>query len=397
LSTSDQHISFLLGSGFSANAGYPIGNQLNELLLNVADLNVSFHSSGQLIPPLNGKKQLVSPRSSWDFKLDFLIELIQYYNNKIKSFDYEVFYDFLLLQAESDKNILKLAKSRSNSIVGETDLIRGSITILNQLVHYLLKDNDDNNNYENAGYYLKPLFDGYSGFLNCVDALKKEHTIHFHTLNHDVYLERLNRTEWFGGDLCDGFEELGSSYYGKLVVDGRDYMSRLKYFTGNYSTNVRLYKLHGSLDYVLFHTLDGGSLVPDNYIKTKFGISYSNLYKEVGGKKGLEYFNYWINYHPDFLTGTSSKIEKYKEPTLFKKLFSLFQENLKKSDKLIIIGYGAKDSEVNRILLSHFDHKYKPVVIVDPYPNQTLKDLGETLNAKFVTTNINDIKIDELE
>lgn len=389
-------VSFLVGAGFSANAGYPIGNQLNNLLLKAAELNVGFHTNGQLIPPYNGEKQSIGFKTSGDFKLEFLIELFQYYNDNIKTFDYEEFYDFLLLHAESDKNVQKLTKSHSNSIVGETDLIRGSITILNQLVHCLLKDNDGNNNYENAGYYLKSLFDGYSGFLNCVDALKKEYTIHFHTLNHDVYLERLNRTEWFEGDLCDGFEELGSPYYGKLVVQDREHMSRLRYYTGNYSSNLRLYKLHGSLDYVLFHTPDGGALLPENYIKMKWGIDYSNLYKEVEGKKGMEYFNDWVNYHPDFLTGTTSKIERYSEPTLFKKLFSLFQENLEKSDKLIIIGYGAKDSEINKMILDHFDYKNKPVVIVDPYPSQLLKDLGEKLNAIMVTTDLNDLRIEEI-
>lgn len=390
-------ITFLLGAGFSANAGYPVGNQLNEILLNVSDLNIGFHSSGQLIPPLNGKRQSVSPRTSWDFKLDYLIELIKYYDITIQPFDYEEFYDFLLIQAESDKNVQKLAKSHANSIVGETDLIRGSITILNQIVNYLLKDKEGINNYENVGYYLKPIFDGYTGFLNCIDYLKNDYVLNFHTLNHDVYLERLNRTEWFEGDLCDGFEELGSPYYGKLVVDGREHMSRLRYYSGNYTSNLRLYKLHGSVDYVLFHSPDGGSLLPENYIKTKWGIGYSNLYKEVQGKKGLEYFNDWINYHPDFLTGTTSKIERYQEPTLFKKLFELFKDNLEKSDQLIIIGYSGKDTEVNRILSSHFDYKNKKVVIVDPYPSQTLKDLGKTMNAKMLTTNLNDLEISELK
>jgi NAD-dependent SIR2 family protein deacetylase len=396
MSENKNQISFLLGAGFSANAGYPIGNQLNELLLKATDLNVVFHSSGQLIPPLNGERQSISPRTSWDFKLDFLIELIQFYNNKIKPFDYEEFYDFLLLQAESDPQVQKLANSHSNSIVAETDLIRGSITILNQLVNYLLKDKDGIKNYENAADFLKPTFDGYTGFLNCVDLLKKENTLHFHTLNHDVYFERLNRTEWFGGVLCDGFEELGSPYYGKLLVEGREHMSRLGYYTGKYSSNLRLYKLHGSLDYVLFHTPDGGSLLPENYIKTKWGIGYSNLYKEVQGKKGLEYFNDWINYHPDFLTGTTSKIQRYQEPTLFKKLFELFKDNLEKSDKLIIIGYGGKDTEVNRILSSHFDYKNKKVVIVDPYPNKQLIDLASMLNTKLVSTDLNDLRIEEL-
>ncbi|MEY2792280.1 MAG: hypothetical protein RJA76_272 [Bacteroidota bacterium] len=392
----NSQISFLLGAGFSANAGYPVGQKLNEMLIKSGDLNLAFHTSGQLIPPIDGVRQSIGFSTSGDFTLTFLIELIQHYNCQIKPFDYEEFYDFLLLDAESDQNVQKLAKSHSNSNDGGTDLIRGSITILNQIVNYLLKDIDGKNNYENAGYFMKPLFNGYTGFLNCVENLKIDNILHFHTLNHDVYFERLNRTEWFGGELCDGFEELGSPYYGKLIVESREHMSRLMYYTGKYPSNLRLYKLHGSLDYLMFHTPEGGSLLPENYIKHKWGIGYTNLYKEIQGKNGLEYFNDWVNIHPDFLTGTTSKIERYKEPTLFKRLFELFKENLKNSDALIIIGYGGKDIEVNRILTSYFDFRNKKVKIIDPNPNQKLLELGKSLNADFIKTNLNDLLNSEL-
>lgn len=58
-----------------------------------------------------------------------------------------------------------------------------------------------------------------------------------HTLNHDLFLERLNITDWLQGNLCDGFEEMGSPYYGKLRTDDDSYMVRLARYTGFYPTN----------------------------------------------------------------------------------------------------------------------------------------------------------------
>ena len=41
-------ISFLLGAGFSAPKGYPIGTEMNEGLFNFDDKNVFFSPSGKL-------------------------------------------------------------------------------------------------------------------------------------------------------------------------------------------------------------------------------------------------------------------------------------------------------------------------------------------------------------
>ena len=97
----------------------------------------------------------------------------------------------------------------------------------------------------------------------------------------------------------------------------------------------------------------------------------------------------------DFLTGTTSKIKRYKEPLLYKKLFQYFQTNLKEAEKLIIIGYGAKDKEINRMLVEHFDHQKKPSFIVDPHAGDSVKDLQKNLGATLITTSLEDLSIEE--
>ena len=88
-------------------------------------------------------------------------------------------------------------------------------------------------------------------------------------------------------------------------------------------------------------------------------------------------------FHPDFLTGTTSKILKYKEP-FYEDLFKQFQKNLEQAEKLIIIGYGGRDVEVNRIVLEHFDHQSKPSYIIDPYAGEEIRELGEKLGATLL-------------
>lgn len=123
------------------------------------------------------------------------------------------------------------------------------------------------------------------------------------------------------GELCDGFEELGSPFYGELLHDNRIYKCQLSRYTGKYDKKIRLYKLHGSKDYYV-NKSKSATLYPETYIKTLWGIGNMDFYKEFKKKgKFSEYENCYVNYHSDFLTGTTSKISRYTDPLLYKKIF----------------------------------------------------------------------------
>jgi len=156
--------------------------------------------------------------------------------------------------------------------------------------------------------------------------------------------------------------------------------------------------LHGSRDYGLYYGALGSTLYPQNYIKSKPGVGFGDFYKEIQKEDGSYYYeNCWVNYHADFLTGTTSKIERYKEPLLFKVLFVHFIENLKAAEKLIIIGYGGKDSEINKMLVEHFNHFNKPTFIIDPFAGEHVEKLRGTLNAKLIKKNLEDIELQDIE
>jgi hypothetical protein len=171
-------------------------------------------------------------------------------------------------------------------------------------------------------------------------------------------------------------------------------MIRLSYFTNRFDTRFRLYKLHGSIDQYPFKHEDGS---PKEYIKIKKGVNISNLYKEVKDKDGqLRYENDFTNYYADFLSGTSSKILRYSDDGYYKEVFAHFKTNLTKSDRLIIVGYGCRDSKINEYILENYDYRNKETIIIDPYPSNEVEAFAEKVGAKLILQTPSESLIDKI-
>jgi len=394
----DENISILLGAGFSAPMGYPIGNELNELLLKSNEANFRFHTSGSLVVNTDGSKPVFGYKTSYDIEFEFCFELMKYFKQVKGNFDYEEFYDYIFDEVKEDEGAKKVAESFLSKTTTLSSLIYGLKNVYTQVVSFYLKDRDGNKYYDNLPYAMGYYFPGYSGVMTCISDFAEKYIVNIHTLNHDLFFERFNSTDFLQGELSDGFEELGSPYYGKIDIQNRKYMVRLSRYTGNYTTKFRLYKLHGSLTYEPYYRTEKGMLIPETYIKAGYAVGHTEHYKEKLSENGkLEYENSWINYHSDFLTGTTSKIERYTEPLLFKKLIELFKTNLKNAEKLIIIGYGAKDTEINNIIINHFDFINKKTYIIDPYAGDLVKEFAIKLKAKIIKKQLDNIEIKDLE
>ena len=65
------NISLLLGAGFSAPQGYPIGNQLNDLILKSNEDNFAFAPSGDLAIRTDGKKPDFGYKTSYDIEFEY--------------------------------------------------------------------------------------------------------------------------------------------------------------------------------------------------------------------------------------------------------------------------------------------------------------------------------------
>src|SRR5690348_12735106 len=103
-------ISFLIGAGFSANVGYPVGSQLNDLLTKCTGNEFAFHTDGTLIISTDGKKPNIGFRTSYDLQFSFCLELIKFYKEANSKFDYEEFYDFLKEEAVKNEEVEVIAQ-----------------------------------------------------------------------------------------------------------------------------------------------------------------------------------------------------------------------------------------------------------------------------------------------
>lgn len=387
-------ISILLGAGFSAPMGYPIGDSMNKGLQYFDDSALEFAPCGTLTASTDGTRltsQMEGVLNNHQKYFIFCKRLIKEYTEAHNDiFDYELFYDFIKTEEAKHENYQRLCDDLLGDNESYEHYLFNVSHIYNQMVACLLKDKTDKSWYDD-----KPLidfFDGYNGFLTYLSELSRKFIVNVHTLNHDLLFESFNNTDFINGNISDGFDEYGSDYYGKLFASNRIYHCRLERYKGRYNTPIRLYKLHGSLDYVLYYRQNEyGCMFPENYVKIKWGMGAGDIIKGRKSKMGYDISPF--GYHADFLTGTTSKIQRYNEPLLFRKLLKKFRKNLRDAEKLIIIGYGCKDEGINEMIKENFDYKHKPSFFVDAYAKDggQVERFKEELQAKLLRVQINDI------
>ncbi len=386
-------ISILLAAGFSVPMGYPTGNKMNEYLQDFDKYSIEPYT-GVLTTTTDGSKPNFE-NIGYQKYFGLCKSLIKMYaetNNG--NFDYELFYDFIKggeVKNGQYQSLFDDLIDKDNSI--ENCLYQVS-NIYNQMIAYLLKDKDNRKWYDDEPTKVDYYDVNYNSFIKYLSALSKEYIVNVHTLNHDLLFESFKISTLIdNGDVSDGFEELGSKYYGILCHENRTYHCRLERYTGKYDTPIRLYKLHGSLDYVHFHRRNGHIMKTDNYVKIKHGIGYDKIMKE--NDDGTSYEEDLFETHADFLTGTTSKMNRYKEP-FFKGLLKKFEKNLQEAEKLIIIGYGCKDEGINNIIKNNFNRE-KPSFIIDPNPQKLVNAFSECIGSKILKFGIDNLDINSLK
>ncbi|MEH0156423.1 hypothetical protein V6R21_19905 [Limibacter armeniacum] len=396
----NKSVSFLLGAGFSAPAGYPIGNKLGDRLLGSLDEKLVFHTDGSLIPPKNGNKVNLGFKNYYDGVFELCCDLMNLFKQKksIDGFDYEEFFDYF---NEKDsivrKDIASLLNEKKYPRIENTEYdINQALfnmgKVYNELISYYLVDRN-----KLSWYNESPSYEEYSSFISLLNFLKNENTINVHTLNHDVFFEYLIKANSLESDFSDGFVIENSPFYG---VNNHRESVNIEYYIGTYGTGVNLFKLHGSRDYRLFYSSEGTNdevLVPSQYVKFRYGLADEIIKRTVDVNDEVTEERFPFSYHGDFLSGINSKIKRYNEPILYGNLFRYFSENLKEAQALCIIGYGGRDSKVNEIILENFDYKNKRVIVVDPYPSDYVRDFVNNLQGELIEVGIEGIDVNSFK
>ncbi len=389
-----ESVAFLLGAGFSIPMGYPTGSAVNKGILNFDEQPVAFSPAGELAYSTDGIKPNFGYENNYEQQFNLCKELIAAYSKTVDEFDYEKFMDVLRSKTLHDDYVAVFSKFKKEA--DAFSFLAGNLPdIYSQMVAYLLKDSDNKSWYEGEPTHIGPYLSGprtaYNSFLQYLCQLKDEFVVNIHTLNHDLFLESFNRSEYINGDMSDGFDDYGSRYYGRLRKDGRDpYRCRLERYTGRYyGKPIRLYKLHGSLNYAMMHRDSGYGFVDDCEVKIRYGMGLMDLERERSRRNG--YDNDYFSCYADFLTGATTKTVYYHSK-FYKKLFRKFKNNLTHAKTLIVIGYGGKDEGINDYLLSYFDFHNKPCYFIDPgiSRNPQLLTLADTMKATKIEKSISE-------
>lgn len=332
-----KQISFLLGAGFSTDAGYPLAKQLSEkveLAINsFKDKNfVRFKKERITFAFYNSIKE-VSP--TWQF-------------------NYEEFFDFInfqfkaLLPKGSEKDIqnfkqIVLQKVEDNGVDNAlSDPMRLRQIIRDKYTELICEKLTSNNAILSSAYY---------GFFDFTTQMAdNEFLIKIHTLNHDTLLENLftkNHIRY-----ADGYTTNDNDPHPLMFYKGTRYSDckRAAIFRDLFDSSICLYKLHGSLDRfrVELNNPDNQYDADFESVKTNDCNQYLRDYNyfrrtNSGIKRLFEFIN------PDLLTGSNTKQNYYDVPP-YKELFEHFEENIKCADILIIIGYSFCDDRINDII-----------------------------------------------
>jgi hypothetical protein len=363
-----RNISFLLGAGFSVNQGYPVASTLNNKIIELKVSDFGIANCGTVFNIVNGNDITLN----YGHIRSFLVEFIAFYNSKYPPFNYEEFYDYYKrLQNEdiddgSNDVIRKyIAEGRE---VDKENLIMRMNSVFNQLIQRLISDGNDSRFYRNTAHTARGIVKGYKGFMSVIEYFRKDSIINIHTLNHDLFLETLNSSEEFEGKMCNGFTEMGSPYYGESEYGN----VRLEYFSNDYETDFRLFKLHGSFDQMPF------------------------MKKEIEEEGQYKYELDITNYSSDFLSGTTSKILRYNEDGYYRSMFEHYANNLSNCDKLVIIGYGCLDTGINKLI----NEKLKtgaPIYVVDPCPSVAVSDFVAQKGAKLIKKTPENITLEDFD
>lgn len=385
-------ISLLLGAGFSQPMGYPMGKEVNDLLTNFDFKHTDISSTGLLFPC----SERNMPYSQYHRNFEFCHRIIDYYTKCHNgNFDYEEFIDFIHSKDIYDKQYVDNTKGVIKSNEDYAKFVFGMENIVAQMIESVIKDKDGNIWYDNKPHRMGPI-DGYNIFLQVLSNWSNDHIINVHTLNHDMVFESFDKTDYLSGKICDGFSINGSKYFGEIkTFDGRYYDVRLSRYTGKYDKPVRLFKLHGSLDYALYYAQKKGTMVPDKCIKTRYGIDITKLKCDNSHKQ--KYDDYQGTYHSYFLSGIVTKQRYYDDKGFFTKIHTHFHKNLKTAKKLIIIGYGGRDPKINEAIFNNYNYRKRPTIIIDPFPSESLIKLAERIGCNIIKKGISEITMADLQ
>lgn len=327
-------ILFFFGSGVSFPSGLPSANEITNKIL-IGEWNR--HTDSNFYPGRNTNPV---------FAKNDITPKIQIFLKFIKEYADEYFAKRMIGEANYE-HIYFIVNQLHNELTFESDN-----PALKPFIQFIENKFDFENNKEFFEYDkpigFKDLVWRSEDFINCViwQSLYSENdpigfeliteilnfnknlNLDIATLNHDLILEKYldnNSITFF-----DGFSEPNGDFC---------------YFTpNNYSKciqRIKLYKLHGSLNWYRLRTFDENKKLTTDFYAKLVGNNHWNVQDKEGNFLGNTLESY-----PIFLSGTGNKLSAYNSG-IIKFIHLEFDEVLIKHDLMIMSGYGWNDKGIN--------------------------------------------------
>jgi hypothetical protein len=347
------HLSVILGAGFSANALLPMASAIAERFNR--DLKLKFISSySSEWSWIDGKSEIDIRNGTGNFDyipysyvFDKLVKL--YINENGQFIYYEDFYQYIIdkfKNLEWVENLFNVARDsllidyphykedeyyKNYLFVFEHKQFSKVSAILNYLIEDLLRIIPKSN---------LELNEIYKDFIKYIISFEE---VDIFTLNHDLLLEQLLINN--GLNFSKGFNTKESP----IVHNGNS----VPFFDNDFKENIRIHKLHGSIDFYKFeHFKRVGTIFRptgdyDYYMTTDFSTIHRSV--RINPETGDVLQDHNFDIVPKFITGTR-KSETIKNDKLYKSLYSNFESIMSKSTNLFISGYSFSDAHVNEKL-----------------------------------------------
>lgn len=353
----NNELTVLLGAGFSANAGMPMGKEiakmfnrdLREKLLLFSSSEWAWEDNKSDAARRNGKLNYDCLAYSYIFD-----QIVKSYVDQRNGFkNYEDFYQFLIDKSTNKQWLEKIFSIARKSLIRDKPFLLeneyydnylypidkkqyGKVSdILNYLIGDLLRT------IPKTSEELKKI---YSPFISYI---KKFEVVNIFTLNHDILLETLL-------EMNNLAYSTGHSVMGSCVEYNGE---KIPCFDNDFNENINIHKLHGSIDFYKFryYQKNGNNIFlspTEKYVHfttRDYHVKHGVKMIDTNTNEVIQDMNFDIV--PKFITGTDKK-SVIENDFLFKSLFNNFENIISQTKHLLVSGYSFRDNHVNEIIKS---------------------------------------------
>lgn len=357
----------IIGAGFSRPAGLPLANDIiNRFDRDQKGKLLSFGSGEWMWEDGKDDTTIHNGKINSDSIVYSYIlnETIRKYKSVVGSLDnYELFYQWIQDINSVPKYKSEIYDKAKDELIKDFPSIKKYSPKYDGNIHpylFRLKNDTSLNNLTNIFNYLVAdllsfsqlqLNKSFPEYLKFFEFLKNFDEVEIFTLNHDLLLECLLET--LDIKYSRGFSRENSE------IRYQDNNTPIAVFKDKFNEPIKIYKLHGSLDFFRFEHFEQGERVfleptgKYNYFTTR-NYREKHFAVRVNPQSGRLLQDLNSDIIPKFITGTN-KTKIIENDLMYSKLFTHFEKSIEEANTIMISGYSFGDNHINHELKKRED------------------------------------------